>query len=212
MKTKGVFKNGELSLMVLSVLSKTSLGLDNLADRLLTPGFSHKGRLTKSQFIDYQKRCWERKKIYTREEFFLREKMKIASLIYRLQKMGLVKNESTDRKKAVWTTTDDGVTKILKLEEKLLRLFQKEKLPRTDYPILKSRHKIIVIFDIAETEKHKRDWLRQVLRRLGFRMLQKSVWVGESQLPRDLISDLEKLGILNSVKILSVFKEGNIED
>ena len=205
------FKDGELSLLVLKSLSRASLGLDNLIDRLLTPGFGHKGQFTKDQFIDYHKRCRERKKQYNKEEFLLEEKVKLAVLINRLQKNGLVKKEKIIGRKAFWVTTSDGLEKILKLEEKLLRRKQKN-LPPTNYPMLVSKRMTVIVFDISEKEKHKRGWLRAVLKRLNFKMLQKSVWVGNNQLPPDFIRDLKTLKIINQVKIFSVVDEGSIED
>ena len=207
-----MFKHGELSFKILKTLSQASLGLENLVDRILTPGFGYKGRLTKDQWIEYQKRCRERKKQYSTEEFLLKEKMKVAVLVNRFQKMGLISNINSYEGKASWAITNDGVTKLLKLEEKFLSLINKEKLPAIDYSVIKSKYKIIVIFDIAEKEKFKRVWLRAALKRLGFRMLQKSVWIGDNQLPSEFITDLKRLKILNAVKIFSVFQEGNIEE
>lgn len=203
-------KYGELSWKILKALSRTSLGLENLVDRILIPGFGYKGQLTKGQWLRLQQRRRERKKQYVADEFWLKEKLKVAVLINRFQKMGLVKNAGSDKGRADWTITNNGLIKLLKLEEKLLSLINKEKLPPINYPTIKSKHKIIVVFDIAEKEKHKREWLRQVLKNLEFKILQKSVWIGTTQLPIDLITDLERLEIAESVKIFSIFEEGNI--
>lgn len=68
----------------------------------------------------------------------------------------------------------------------------------------------IVVFDIPESVAHKRLWLRSVLKNLGYRMLQKSVWFGKSRIPVPLFHDLRKLGLLQFVEILAVTKTGTL--
>jgi len=73
-------------------------------------------------------------------------------------------------------------------------------------------HSLIVAFDIPESERGKRDWLRDILRGLGFEMIQRSVWVGQVRFPEELLADLEKLKILECVQVLEVTKQGTLKN
>ena len=205
------FRKGELALKVLEILSKGALGLENVADRLLTPGFGYKGRLTRNQIQALYKRRRERIRRYFTEEELLREKHKVAVLMSRFKKAGLVKGAISKSKKSIWKITTVGLAECLRLKKKLERT-TKEKLPIVNYKVIKSKHPIVVIFDVAEKEKYKRVWLRFVLANFSFRMLQKSVWIGNNQLPPEFIEDLRRLKLFDSVKVFSVFEEGSISE
>lgn len=69
---------------------------------------------------------------------------------------------------------------------------------------------IIIIFDIPEKERLKRDWLRYQLETMGFQRLQNSVWCGEILLPKDFMEDLEHYDILPYVHIFDVNKQGTL--
>ena len=59
---------------------------------------------------------------------------------------------------------------------------------------------MIVAFDIPEREKRKRGWLRRELANLGFEMLQKSIWLGPSPVPKDFIQSLRDAELLGYIK------------
>lgn len=59
---------------------------------------------------------------------------------------------------------------------------------------------LIVMFDIPETKKAEREWLRWHLKKFSYSMIQKSVWVGPSPLPKDFLDYIE------SIKIKDCFK------
>ena len=56
---------------------------------------------------------------------------------------------------------------------------------------------MIVIFDIPEIRKNKRNWLRGDLMALGFMQLQKSVWFGPAPLPKKFIEYLNDTNLYN---------------
>ena len=68
----------------------------------------------------------------------------------------------------------------------------------------------LIIFDIPEKDRIKRDWLRFKLEQLGFRKMQMSVWWGRGALPEEFIADLAKYEILPHVHILAVSQRGII--
>jgi len=63
-----------------------------------------------------------------------------------------------------------------------------------------SSKNLIVMYDIPHLQKKERDWFRRQLIKFGYIMIQKSVWVGPSPLPKDF------LGYLKEIKIGDKFK------
>lgn len=126
-------------------------------------------------------------------------------MLSRLKKQGFVEKKSS-RGSSIWTITKKGREKIRAIYER-----NKNQLPpRTHYQQEASPEWKIVIFDIPEKEKRKREWLRPTLRRLGFRQLQKSVWIGKVAIPEIFLEDLKKLHMLEYIEIFAITKSGSI--
>ena len=72
----------------------------------------------------------------------------------------------------------------------------------------------IVLFDIKERDRNLRNWLRSVLRNLGYYTLQQSVMIGKTKLPQELIHEFKKQNILHCLHIFTVTKSdsGTLED
>jgi DNA-binding transcriptional regulator PaaX len=83
--------------------------------------------------------------------------------------------------------------------------------PEPSYSAAATQQWSIVTFDIPESMKKKREWLRFALKRLGFTMLHKSVWIGKVTLPVEFLNDLDSLGLLPYVHILAVTKAGSLK-
>lgn len=127
---------------------------------------------------------------------------KLRDVLYRLNRDGLIAKK-TDR---AWALTAKG--------RGLLAFFRKteeEHLPEKKYPKENTNELKIIIFDIPEKFRRKRDWLRGTLENLGFEMLQKSVWAGKCLFPEELLHDLEQLNILKYVEVLAVTKAGSLK-
>ena len=73
----------------------------------------------------------------------------------------------------------------------------------------KKEKNLIIVFDIPEKQKSKRDWLRAELLGLGFVMLQKSVWFGPAPISKEFIEILGDLGVLPYLKFFDA-KESDI--
>src|SRR3989344_1531362 len=73
-----------------------------------------------------------------------------------------------------------GVDKLNKL---------KNSLPVRFYEKTEDGGPIIISFDIPERLRRKRNWLREVIKNLGFKMIHQSVWVGKGKIPSDFIID-----------------------
>jgi DNA-binding transcriptional regulator PaaX len=63
---------------------------------------------------------------------------------------------------------------------------------------------LIVMFDIPEDKKNEREWFRYHLKRFGYEMIQRSVWLGPSPLPVEFVSYLKSIGLSNNIKTFKV--------
>lgn len=70
---------------------------------------------------------------------------------------------------------------------------------------------LLVIYDIKEARKKERDWFRRQLINLNFVMIQKSVWVGPSPLPKDFLSYLKLIDLKNDFKTFKLAKSYEIQ-
>ncbi len=70
--------------------------------------------------------------------------------------------------------------------------------------------KTVIIFDIPEKERYKRDVLRMELVALGFKQTQKSVWTGCTSLPKLFLEYLRDQNLLSYVRIFSVKESGTL--
>ena len=125
---------------------------------------------------------------------------KFYNLMHRLQKDGLI-----TKKKSSWTITKKGKQKLDGLKER-----KEVFIPRKKYLIEEGKELNIIIFDIPEEQRRKRDWLRETLIQLGFSKLQQSVWISKNKLPEELLKDLQTFRMLEYVEIFSITKTGTI--
>lgn len=136
----------------------------------------------------YAKEFWrriERKK--SRKQF--------AGFIYYLKIKGYIKIASLKGKEGI-LLTPKGEQKSLRAKYRFNPDFQKEFKRRKD------KKWIMVIFDIPEKKKGYREDFRDFLVSLGFRQLQKSVWV----CPYDVMKKLEEIITIYSLdKFVRIF-------
>lgn len=109
-------------------------------------------------------------------------------LISYLRDQGYIKAKNLELTEGV-ILTPKGMGKILKIKRRI-----KNKKKRRD------GHLIMIIFDIPENKRMKRDFLRSVLMELGYEPLQKSVWVS----PYDVYKETEEA--VRSYKIIPYVK------
>ena len=152
-----------------------------LADEIIALLFS-----SGSTYI-YKKILWER--IQERRTI---EKNVFRQNIYRLNKKGIIKNS-------------DGKYALSK-KGRLLYASPYKTILAT--PLETKR--IIVLFDIPESKKKVREWLRMQIRLWGFTMIQKSVWLGHGPLPEEFDERLRLLGVEKNVKVFNVQKTGKL--
>lgn len=72
---------------------------------------------------------------------------------------------------------------------------------------------LIVMYDIPHEKKKERDWFRRQLKNFDYIMIQKSVWVGPSPLPKDFREYVKLIGLKKQLKTFKLAKpykeEGN---
>ena len=69
-----------------------------------------------------------------------------------------------------------------------------------------ARKDLIVMYDIPKDKKKEREWFRRHLQKFDYIMVQKSVWVGPSPLPKDFLAYVKKIGLLNQLRTLKLAK------
>jgi len=119
--------------------------------------------------------------------------------IYNLKAQGLVVENSNEQVKL-----------SKKGKERLTALKNKRILHKDSYEKQAGNKIVIVSYDLPTPFNKERDILREILKRLGFTMIHKSVWVGKVKIPKDFIVAIEKLGILKFIEILEVTKNGSL--
>lgn len=123
-----------------------------------------------------------------------------SALLSRLTSQGLVERSGTHRS-GQWSITPQGKA----------RLVQQDAISRIVLPQEDGIGRL-VIFDIPEQERKKRDSIRAELISACFTQLQKSVWIGYRPLPKDFLIFLDDLNVREHVHIFSVKSEGTLED
>lgn len=87
-----------------------------------------------------------------------------------------------------------------------------DSLKQFDFKFNKDAPKnLILMFDVPEPKKAEREWLRWHLKKFNYIMIQKSVWVGPSPLPKEFLDYIESIGLKESVKTFKLAKGYNFK-
>lgn len=76
----------------------------------------------------------------------------------------------------------------------------------------KAVRNLLVMFDIPEAQKAEREWFRFHLREFGYEMIQRSVWVGPSPLPKEFLDYLRQIRLKNCIKTFKLAKPYNTQN
>lgn len=93
-----------------------------------------------------------------------------------------------------------------------LRLTEKGETAISTLKKERDGHWKLIIFDIPETKRQARDYLRTKLKQLGFKKWQNSIWVTPYKIPHDVEQDLLILGKKYFVRLVTVDKITNDSD
>ena len=127
-----------------------------------------------------------------------RERQRFYTLLNRLKRAGLVASRAKSGS-TWWSLTAVG--------KKKLSILSEERFP---YEKEVSQIVTVVAFDIPESKRRDRDWVRDVLRFLDFEMLQRSIWIGKVKVPEGFLRDLRKREILDCVEIFEIGERGTL--
>ncbi len=119
-----------------------------------------------------------------------RSQKNIYTPLYRLKKAGYV-----TRKDDYWCLTELGRRKKTRMKR---TIFIVSPFPK-DAP-----KKILLAFDIPEKYKRERRWLRGQLKIFGYKMIQKSLWQGPGPLPKEFLTETNRLKIDKYFKLFSI--------
>lgn len=102
------------------------------------------------------------------------------------------------------------IERVIKNKKAYLRLTSVGKeLIQREFPIMSltkqwNKKWIIVIFDIEETSRRQRNMLRNMLKNVGFGMLQQSVWITPLPIGQDMKEFISHQGFSDSAFVLEV--------
>lgn len=119
------------------------------------------------------------------------------STLSRLHKKGIINMGDKG-----WCLTSAG-KKYMKKKEDSLHQFEHNFTKETP-------KNLIVMFDIPETRKAEREWFRWHLKKFNYVMIQKSVWVGPSPLPKEFMDYVSKIKLKGAIKTFKLARSYNI--
>jgi len=114
------------------------------------------------------------------------------SIISYLSQKGYIKVKSLQAKEGI-ILTQKGMEKVLKVG-----LYKTKKKKRKD------RKWLMVIFDIPEKKRKMRDFFREQIQILGFKELQKSVWVCPYDVLKEIQFLIQKFSLFRYIKIFLI--------
>ena len=189
---------GEITLKFLEEIKDFVDSGADLFEVFLRAGYGASAGKLRYEFSKAQKERRQRQEL-------VQYRKRYARFLYRLRQDGLIKGKEQKSGKLV-TLTPKGRKKLMALKERYAG-----RLPEVSaYDKNESDKFIIVVFDIPERERKKRDWLRSALKNIGLKLVQKSVWMGKVKVSKDFIDDLSELKLIDYVEIFEISKTGSL--
>ncbi|MBI5220840.1 MAG: CRISPR-associated endonuclease Cas2 [Candidatus Liptonbacteria bacterium] len=194
---------GDITLKILEVISETLLAMGDVAVAILESPYGASARQM-GRVADRRQAEREKSKRLTEQELVAHRRFR--NLMSNLKRQGFIAEQERGNKKLL-ALTRKGRSALDRL-----RARSGQGLPvAKSYSAESTSRWVIVAFDIPERERYKRGWFRDVLKALGLRMIQKSVWLGKIKIPRSLLRDIKKLKLAEYVEIFEVTKTGSLE-
>jgi len=196
---------GEIALKILEAVGDTAINIADVFSAIIDSGYGASyGKLN----YGVSKRQSERSVRNSNAKEKIDSKARFNSMLYKLKRDNLIlKTDKKDNSPAI-KLTPKGRRYL-----SILRKREKNKLPEFSYDNdkLVTDKFIIIIFDIPEKIRRKRNWLRSALNNLGLKMIQKSVWVGKTKLPKTFLDDVKNLNLVDFVEIFEITKTGSLK-
>lgn len=127
----------------------------------------------------------------------LKSRQKISKTINRLKNKGFIV-KTNDLNITKWKMTKLGKTIYMKTIHNM--------------PLKPDGKKRLIIFDIPEKYKKHRDWLRETLILNGYKLLQKSVWIGNRPLRDFILNEIKNRKIFNCIHFFEIKEIGTLMD
>ena len=188
---------GEILIKALEIIHDQIMSQADFFAAVLESGYgASMGRIDYA----YGKRQRAREDRYSRDAEIQIRRTRLRKFISKMKQDGLVE------------TTGKGKTEI-KISSKGKAKFEnlKNALPGRRYQNKSQNTFTIISFYIPEKSRRKRNWLREVIKNLGFKMVHQSVWMGKVKIPQTMILDMENLNILEYVEIFEISKTGTLK-
>jgi DNA-binding transcriptional regulator PaaX len=115
------------------------------------------------------------------------EKKALRLAINRLKRLAYISSDEDG-----WIITKSGQEYFIK-KRKILKQFDSSFK-------LNSPRNLLLTFDIPELRKYEREWLRRHLEKFNYKLIQRSVWVGPSPLPKDFVEYLKEIKLSKCIK------------
>ena len=184
---------GEIIYKILDTLENRVMATFDFFDAIISAGYG--ASFGKLQY-EHKKRLNRRLEYKLNREI----KRKLQKYISKLKSSGLISENSS------------GQVLLSKRGKKKLAILKQETfINKHNYKKQENDKVIVISYDIPVTFNTERKILVDILKRLGFNPVHKSVWVGKVKLPKQFIIDLGKLGILDYIEILEVTKSGSLK-
>ena len=191
-------RKGDITLAILAALRVARATTEEVFDTLSYYGYVETYR--RARGLSPLK---SRKKSVRYSEIEIEKKIRLSKLLSKLKREGFIARTENSQKSGHWIITRKGIDKAQKLQQSVFA--------RPAYQFEESSETHIIAFDIPETLRRERDWLRGILKNFRLKMLQKSVWAGKIILPAEFFQDLSRRGILSYVEVFAVTKKGTLE-
>ena len=192
---------GDKVIRILQALKNSMLNSASLFEVFLSAGYgAATGRM--EYLIRVKNRERQRNKALFEE--FVREKQRFYNLIYYLKSDGII-SEITSGGKKWYNIPEKGKRKLAGL-----LAIKNNIIPFSRYPKISGNKFTIVVFDVPEKEKKKREWLRATLGQLGYKAIQRSVLLGKTKIPQPFLADIKRLRMMDYIEIFEITKTGSL--
>ncbi|MBI2888938.1 MAG: CRISPR-associated endonuclease Cas2 [Candidatus Liptonbacteria bacterium] len=192
---------GEITLKILETLGEAAVGAAELFAAIMVAGYgASPNRISYIQEKIHAHRAQEKRG----REHEAQLRRKYSNLLSKLKREGLI----AERKKGEGTFL--SLTFLGARKRDSLRSRHAHALPPPHYRKEQGTRLLIVAFDVPEKERRKRDWLRSALHNLGLIRVQKSMWLGKIKIPKELLKDIQTLGLVEFVEIFEVGNAGSL--
>ena len=124
---------------------------------------------------------------------------------------GSIKNSFGKLKKSKYILNDGKNFRITPLGKKYLEKGKKQLTVFKNNFNLDAPKNLMVIYDVPEAQKIQREWFRGQLRIFGYKMIQRSVWVGPGPLPKEFLVYVEDIGLKDRFKTFKLAKPYSFE-